>query len=205
MLRSLIFLKKAIFKFGQVGAVWPSSRFLARAMVPAPRHRGPGSVIVEIGAGTGSLTAEIAKVLDPDAKLILIEMEPDFTPILRKRFPQALTIEGDAQELASHLEAQGIQHVDCVISGLPFTNFPVQLCRNILQEVRSVLGPGGEMVAFQYIHSRLLPGGKRFFRMLVETFPRVHTRRVFFNIPSANVYRLSAAAAKMLSTSPSAH
>lgn len=192
MRRSLVFLKNAVLRFGQIGAIWPSSRFLARAMVPREMHRGPESVVVEIGAGTGSLTEPIASVLHPDARLFLVECNPEFTPFLRERFPNATVIEGDAQHLRELLADHGVDRVSAVVSGLPFTVFPETVCRNILGEIRALLEPSGEMIMFQYIHSRLLPGGKRFYRMLLEMFPEIATRRVFLNMPSANVYRLSA-------------
>ncbi len=199
MFRSLVFLKNAILRFGTTGAVWPSSRFLAKAMAPAPRHRGEGSVVIEIGPGTGSLTRAIVAALEPGSRLILIDLNEDFIKILRKRFPDVEIVLGDAQELTDILRERGIEKVDCVVSGLPFTNFPQEVSRNILNEVCTLLKDDGELVLFQYIHSRrIMPGGKRFFKMLTELFPSVTTQRVFLNIPSAYVYRLRRRSPRLL-------
>jgi len=58
----------------------------------------PGPVI-ELGSGTGVVTAElVAKGIDP-SRLLLVEFNPSFCRLLRKRYPEATVIQGDAYRI----------------------------------------------------------------------------------------------------------
>ena len=61
---------------------------------------GPGDVVVEIGAGLGSLTVALAET---GAHVLAIEIDRGIVPVLRtvvERFANVTVIEGDAQELS---------------------------------------------------------------------------------------------------------
>ena len=49
-----------------------------------PREPGP---IVEIGPGTGPVTEALIARGVPQERLVLVEFNPDFIELLRKRFP----------------------------------------------------------------------------------------------------------------------
>jgi len=68
------FFREFRHHFRTTGAILPSSRFLARALV---RHlRGPRapSRILEVGPGTGSVTCEIARRMLPGDRLDAVEI-----------------------------------------------------------------------------------------------------------------------------------
>lgn len=61
----------------------------------------PGSGLVEIGPGTGNLTAHLLALLPADAQLTAIERDRRLLPHLAERFPQRLAVvEADAADVA---------------------------------------------------------------------------------------------------------
>jgi 16S rRNA (adenine1518-N6/adenine1519-N6)-dimethyltransferase len=60
---------------------------------------GPHDTVLEIGPGTGGLTAALVQRA---GRVIAIEKDPDLIPGLRARFPQVEVIQGDALDLDWH-------------------------------------------------------------------------------------------------------
>ena len=133
------------------GAVAPSSRYLARRMSECiPRHGNP--VVVELGAGTGSLTQEILRRLPKKGRLVAIEVKPRLAESLKQHYSDSRfeVITGNAVHLSSYLMGAGIGKVDCVISGLPLGNFPRLQQMRILTQIKDCLSQNGVYVQFQY-------------------------------------------------------
>ena len=87
------FIRSWIEKPLSTGAVMPSSKALARTMARYvdPKASGP---VIELGPGTGPVTeALVQRGVDP-ARLILVEFNPDFCRLLRKRYPAATVVQG---------------------------------------------------------------------------------------------------------------
>src|SRR5689334_20916019 len=78
-------------------AMLPSGPFLSRAMAAAVDPAAPGP-IVELGPGTGAVTAALVERGVAPERLILIEYLPEFSDLLRRRYPSARVIPGDAFE-----------------------------------------------------------------------------------------------------------
>ncbi len=167
----------------KVGSITPSSRGLGRAM--AAELPDEYSVCVELGGGTGSLTSAILAAGVPSEKLIVVERDPRLVAHLRKRFPKVAVVEGDAQHLRRILANVGVDHVDAVVSGLPLRNLPGAVRRNIAAEVFAALGLGGVFVQFTYWGEPPVPAdvAQRF------NVGSEMTRRVWRNMPPANVWR----------------
>ena len=141
---AFLFLRQLLTKPGQVSAIAPSSRWLARAMA---RNLGPQTGrVVEFGPGTGQLTRGILAAGVAARDLTLFEMNPDFASHLRAEFPGVTVHLGAAQIAPSHV-APG---VGAVISGLPLLSMPPQICRAILQAAHDILAPTGVYVQFTY-------------------------------------------------------
>lgn len=122
---------KLFLKQPKVNAsVTPSSKRAARAMV-----RGLDlekmKYVVELGPGTGVFTDILAERLPGDCKVLLIELEEEYIKPLEKRYDDRFeVVRCSACELSSLLKERGVQHVDMVISGLPYT---------LPEEVKSIL------------------------------------------------------------------
>lgn len=171
------------------GAVGPSSARLAEE-VTERAQLGASDVIVEFGPGTGVFSEVIARKKKPDAYFMAVEVKPDFVAATRERCPNVHVVEGSAGDTAKFLQADGHDHCDVIVSGLPWTMFPEELQDTILDAAFDVLRPGGRFVTFAYTISPFFSSGKRFFKgKLPAKFPRVtRSKAIWKNIPPAHVY-----------------
>jgi phosphatidylethanolamine/phosphatidyl-N-methylethanolamine N-methyltransferase len=126
----------------QIAAVTPSSKRLAQVMADLVDFDQPGPVL-ELGAGTGSLTRGLLRAGCPRERLIAVEREPQLAERLQHSFPGLTTICGDATALSEHFVRHGIDRLCAVVSSLPIKWFPVADQRSIVEPCLSRLGPGG--------------------------------------------------------------
>jgi len=182
-----LFLKAFVRDPSGIGAVAPSSRFLAEAMVGAAGIEA-GHTIVELGAGTGPMT-EVLYEHHPDCAMLVLEPDPALAARCRARVPKADVVEALAQDLPSLTAARGWSAVDRVVSSLPFASFPEPLQQAVFSAIADVIAPDGRFVTFTYAHSPTLPAGRRARRMLEDRFARVRTTPIVWrNLPPAFVY-----------------
>jgi len=140
-----LFLSKFLKHGTAIASLAPSSRWLSRATVANIDWSRP-NVVVELGAGTGPITRELAARAGDQTRLLVVERDPDFAEILRERYsgrPNLEVIEGDVRDLAGMLADRGVAQVDHVVSGLPVPSFTKDLQRSLFQNVRDVLKPDG--------------------------------------------------------------
>ena len=176
-----LFLREWIAHPQRTGAVAPSSRQLGAAMARwLPRD--PESFVLELGPGTGAVTDALLKRGLREDRLIAIERNPTLAKLLRKRFPRAQIIAGDAWDLEKLLAElpQPVASVGAVISSLPLLNFPVAQAEALAQKIRHVLAPDGKWVQYSYRIHKLRPRGASSFRLHA-------TKIVWFNLPPARV------------------
>lgn len=164
-----------------VASVVPSSRWLARLMAT---DLGPGARVVELGAGTGTLTeAILARGVRP-ADLYLVEQCPPFVEILRSRFPQSTVLRADAADLSRHV-TELVGAVDYIVSGLPILWFAKDKKTRILAEAFSLLRPEGRFHQFTYLGRP--PVGHRLLAELGLKATLIGLSPI--NLPPAFVYR----------------
>ena len=128
-----------------IASLAPSSRWLARATI-ANIDWGRVGVVVELGAGTGPITRELAARAGARTRLVIVERDPDFAEILRERYSGRANlevVEGDVADLAGMLADRGVARVDHVVSGLPTPSFPRELQQALFRNVRDLLEPDG--------------------------------------------------------------
>ena len=131
----------------RVASITPSSRWLARLMATGVT---PGSRVVELGAGTGTLTEAIIRSGVRPEDLFLVEQHAAFCEVLHERFPGSTVLQADAAALMDALPAlRGT--VDYVISGLPILWFPTDTKRRILSGAFDLLRSGGRYQQFTYM------------------------------------------------------
>jgi len=176
-----LFLKELVLRPRQLGAIAPSSRFLAQAMAQWITPHLDGYVL-ELGPGTGAVTeALLARGLSP-GRLIAVEKSVILAEHLRKRFPEAAIIHGDAMHLEALLQKQmpNALPLRVVISSLPLLNFPSDCAEAITRGIQSVLGVRGRLVQFSYQILRTNP-------KLLRAFHLVNSRVIWRNLPPARV------------------
>ncbi|HUR33239.1 MAG TPA: methyltransferase [Vicinamibacterales bacterium] len=172
-----------------VGSLLPSSPALAREMVRTCDLRNARTV-VELGAGTGPFTREILRHLGPDTLFIALELDEHSVAALRQEFPGTTIYHESAANLSACLARHGRQQADYILSGLPWGSLPTEVADSILQAVLTSLAPGGMFVTFSYVHSRMLPGIRRFRQRVQQHFSSVSTSPVVWNnVPPAVVVR----------------
>ncbi len=144
----------------RTGAQLPSGRELAKAMAAAVDPEAPG-VVVELGSGTGAITAALVERGIAPERLILIEADPLFCALLKERYPAARVLSGDAYAAPRMLRELGVGPIAAVVSGLPLlTQKPVKRQRLLLGLLR--LGvPGSAFVQFTYFYRSPIPIGTR--------------------------------------------
>jgi phosphatidylethanolamine/phosphatidyl-N-methylethanolamine N-methyltransferase len=163
-----------------VGALTPSGKALARVMANYvdPKARGP---IVELGPGTGPVTeALVERGIDP-ARLTLVEFDPEFCELLRRKFPGINVVQGDAYDLRHTLADALREPAAAFVSGLPLFNKPLKMRLELLDQAFSLMKPNAPFVQFTY-HA-------------ISPIPRSHghiraeaSGRVWRNIPPARVW-----------------
>lgn len=185
---ALAFARQAIRHWKEVGAVAPSSNRLGERMAELAEVWRANRVL-ELGPGTGSLTARVLDAMPHESSYLGLELNQDFTRRLRERHPTQHFEVGSALDFDFSKVWPDGDGVDVVISGLPWTAFPAELQRGILGHVLPNLRPGGRFATFAYWGFHHLPSGNRFRQLLHEHLPGVETSRVIWgNLPPAFVY-----------------
>ncbi|MBW7874919.1 MAG: methyltransferase domain-containing protein [Candidatus Cloacimonetes bacterium] len=194
-----------IRQFGQnrqeVGSLFPSSQFLADALIwRLKKHQG-NKAILEVGPGTGAVTNRIIMNLVPGDELWLVEANPRFCEILEEKrqtvWKQSLT------GVTVHIKRCYLEHLkeglsfDYIVSGLPLNNFEPPVVQSILQSYMRLLKPKGYLSYFEYLGVRKLRSlvtrligsttGTQV-NQILEGFIKerqIDTKIVFLNIPPA--------------------
>lgn len=163
-----------------VGAIAPSGVALSRQMaaIVDPSIDGP---IVELGPGTGPVTAALlARGIDP-ARLVLVEYDQAFCKTLRAKFPAVKVVQGDAFALDETLRGHAEAPLCAIVSSLPLLNFTPEQRRSLVETGMRMLRPQSPFIQFTYGANSPLPVESP----LYETSA---TRRVWRNLPPARVW-----------------
>jgi len=181
----LRFWKAWLRRPAQLGAVAPSSKSLATAMAGEIDPDEDGAV-VELGGGTGSITAALLKTGMHPADLVVIEREPALCDVINRRFPGVTVICGDARNLALLLRRAGIDRVKAVVSGLPLVLMSPEARRGILAQAFAAM-PHDHGIFVQFTYSPVSPLS----RGTATAFGLVGDRSewVLDNLPPAAVWR----------------
>jgi phosphatidylethanolamine/phosphatidyl-N-methylethanolamine N-methyltransferase len=175
------FIRSWLEKPLETGAVAPSGKILARTMASYvdPTVGGP---VIELGPGTGPVTAAlVAQGVDP-ARLVLVEYNPMFCRLLRTRYPAATIVQGDAYGLKRALGKVIPQRAAAaVVSGLPIVTKAVRTRLRLINEALNFLLPGAPFIQFTYAVVPPLP------RALAGVRAEA-SERIWLNLPPARVW-----------------
>lgn len=182
------FLTAFLRRPATMGAVAPSSERLATVLASVVPTAG-SPVVVELGPGTGAVSAVIAERMPPGARHLAVELDADMVAYLRRTRPELEVVHGDARQLGKLLAEHGVDHVDAVICGLPWALFDDATQTEILAEISRAIGTTGAFTTFAYLHGMTLGAARRFRYTLRETFEEVLvSATVWRNVPPAFVY-----------------
>ena len=132
----------------RAGAFKPSGAALARAMAARIDPSMPGP-IVELGPGTGAVTAALVACGVNPSRLVLVEADPVFCQLLRERWPRARVLQTDAYTAPAIIRALD-DPAAAVVAGLPLlVRPPRQRLRLVLDCLRNA-APQAPFVQFTY-------------------------------------------------------
>lgn len=176
--RRLRFFRSFLAHPRQVGAVLPTSRWAVRDMLDMADLPGARTV-AEIGAGTGAYTGEILARLNPEARFLAFEIDPELAEVLSSSFedPRLRTINDSAENIEEYLDGA---KADIIVSAVPFTSLPKAAKESVFGAVAQALAPEGVMVQIQY--STVLQED------LTRRFASVRRRLSPYNVPPAFLY-----------------
>ncbi|MER7014887.1 methyltransferase domain-containing protein [Saccharopolyspora sp. NPDC000359] len=182
------FLNSAARQPSTVGAVLPTSRYVAEAVASVVPSSGTPTVL-ELGPGTGALSGPIQRRLGEGARHLAVEIDPNMVQFLERTKPWLEVIEGDATHLRKLLDAAGADRVDAVISSIPWTLLPPDKQRELLHEAASVMSADAVFTTVTYSTTLWRSSTREFVNALHDTFDEVMPRSTIWrNVPPARVY-----------------
>jgi phospholipid N-methyltransferase len=172
---------------GQIGAICASSPRLAARMAAWVDLSAPG-LVVELGGGTGVITAALLARGVPYERLVVVERSPVLAAHLARRFAGVRVIEGDAAHLGEWLREGRLplaadgrpQPIRAIVSGLPLLSLPHPARARIVQAGAAALAEGGRLIQFTYTLRGRSPW------QTAGLAPR-HSERVLANLPPARI------------------
>ena len=139
----------------RIAAANPSGARLADAVARCIDLARPGPVL-ELGAGTGSLTQGLVRAGCSPERIIALEREPALVAVLRREFPAMTVIAGDATRIREYL-AGSVERLAGVVSSLPIKWFPAAEQYAIVRPCLDLLGPDGRFLQLTNAFTSPLP------------------------------------------------
>lgn len=176
-----LFIQEFLTRPGSIGAICPSSRYLAKQMalqVPV----GDDGLVIELGGGTGVITQALLNRGIAPQNLLVVEFSSPFVQRLRQRFGNLDIIHGNAADLCQ-LVPQG-RKVKAIVSSLPLCSLPPTVTKTILQQWQTLLQHDGIAIQFSY-HLRT-PKWRDYISP-----NHTHSKIVWANLPPANITTFS--------------
>jgi len=148
----------------------------------APVDWGNCKLFVEYGPGVGTFTQEILNRLAPDAILLTIDTNADFTSYLsaKIRDSRLRAVTGSAADVQHILNDFGLDHADYILSGLPFSTLPAGVGPAIAKATQEALRPGGAFLVYQFS-----PKVRQF---ISPYFKRIDRGFEWLNVPPATLF-----------------
>jgi len=164
-----------------VGSVIPSSKILIDKMLD-PVDWANTKLFIEYGPGVGTFTQHILDRLAPDATLLTIDTNPDFTDYLNGKFMDSRleAVTGSAANVRKIMAERGFAEADYILSGLPFSTLPAGVGPKIAAETAEALRPGGAFLVYQF--------SPKVREYIAPHFERIDKGFEWINIPPATLF-----------------
>ncbi len=177
---STIAYLKNFIKDRNVASVTPSSPVCVRHVCKKINFKKT-NIIVEYGPGMGVFTKYLLKHLNADSRIIAIELNPNFARKLKEIKDKRLIVYNDSVEhVAGLVQKSGIQEVDYILSGIPFSFLSDEIRLNVLEQTKILLRNGGKFLAYQTSGHLKQP--------IKTVFKNLHTEFELLNVPPMIIY-----------------
>jgi len=171
---AIIFLRRFLDSPGTVGSLIPSSRHLGKAIFEAVKSL-EGCKVVEIGAGTGSITREIAG-LNPE----IIEIDPEFAELLTNKFPDLKITNRCAIDYMRDQAIHGEDEKVGLVISIPLINNPFR--QVFISELQRFYSSGLLSWCIIYTYGKKSPLGD------IDFYSQKKYTKVLRNLPPANIW-----------------
>lgn len=182
-----------------IGSFAPSSKHLAQAMIKYLDPDRPQRIL-EVGAGTGAITKQIAQCIRKDHHVDVVEIFPSFARLLTRRFQNFSNIEIHCLDV---LQLKNFESYDVIVSSLPFNSLPAPLTKALIEHLIKLAKDGAMLSFFEYkslsqlvsyfLSENTLRQYKEtrgFIDAFIDSY-QIDEVNVKFNIPSALVHYLN--------------
>lgn len=143
------FASRAILEPSRIGAIAPSSHYLAQALcAKVPPAGDTPRRLLEAGAGTGIVTDCLVAQMKEGDLLDVVELDPDLAAGLAHKYENTPGVTVHACSITD-LEP-GYQY-DAVVMGIPFNVLSYQPTFDIWQHCRRLAKPGSIISYFSYL------------------------------------------------------
>lgn len=172
-----LLLRKAWSHGTQIASIADSSRALATALC-RPIDPSRPQVVVELGAGTGAVTAVAAERLHPASRLVAIELHADLAQVAARRAPRAEVVVGDVADVRALLASRQVGAVDVVVSGLPIPSLPAEVVAGVFAWLADQPATFHQLTVMPWVYRGLYR----------RWFEQVDFELVLWNLPPGGVY-----------------
>ncbi|MCH8568601.1 MAG: methyltransferase domain-containing protein [Balneolales bacterium] len=146
---STIAYLKSLLKDKNVASVTPSSSFTIKKTTRNIDF-SKDVTIIEYGPGTGVFAEFLLKHISPGSRLIMIEMNVDFVHQLKHLKDDRVSVHhASAEQVEAIALEHGLQKVDYILSGIPFSFLDEKVKNRILAATVRLLHPEGIFLAYQ--------------------------------------------------------
>jgi len=160
--------KRLLRSPGSIGTVAPSSPWLGRALVSVSML-DEAELVVEVGAGTGPLTAWILEAA-PHVRFVALEPDHELRLALRETHQGIDVSASMARDLPGVLRRRGLSGADRILSSVPWSLLPPATMERDLDGIVDALAPGGRFVTLVYAHAHALPSTRKLEAALRKRF-----------------------------------
>ena len=164
-----------------VGSVIPSSTKLIDKML-GPVDWANTKLFVEYGPGVGTFTQHILERLAPDAVLLTIDTNADFTDYLQRKFTDSRlrAVTASAADVRQLIGELGFESADYILSGLPFSTLPAGIGPRIAEETSAAIRSGGAFLVYQF--------SPKVLDFIAPQFDRIDRGFEWWNVPPATLF-----------------
>ena len=132
-----------------MGSIVPSSIGL-RKLISKHVICGADEIVVEFGGGTGAITRALLEAGIPAAKVWSIEIDPELATFLHQTYPDVNVVHGDCRDTKKFIGDALVGKVGTVVVGIPMVLLPVDLQKQIVSAIFSVLPEGRRFILYTY-------------------------------------------------------
>ena len=176
---------KTFFRDKNVASITPTSSVGVKK-VCSKINFAKSNLIIEYGPGTGVFTNYLLQKMKPSSRLILIELNTNFSSILKKTIqdPRVTIVNDSAENVLEALRKCRESQADYILSGIPFFWLRNGLRDKILDNTFNALKTGGKFLVYQTCFQT----NQHLKVHLDRFFPSVECRFELLNIPPMRLY-----------------